>query len=141
MSELQLMVLVVAVIYLWECGVWLRRGAVAFRMDARGRWRLHHPATALGNPAGGLVLAPPLPPFPTAGTFRLTLEFSEEYPNRAPTVRFQSTMFHPNSSRWFGGSRGPLAGRGGVVGGPCQPEPNRNPFPPPNPRPGPPTRP
>ena len=62
MSELQLMVLVVAVIYLWECGVWLRRGAVAFRMDARGRWRLHHPATALGNPAGGLVLAPPLPP-------------------------------------------------------------------------------
>ena len=30
------------------------------------------------------------------GTFRLTLEFSEEYPNKAPKVTFDSTMFHPN---------------------------------------------
>lgn len=32
-----------------------------------------------------------------AGTFRLTLEFSEEYPNKAPVVKFKSQMFHPNS--------------------------------------------
>lgn len=30
------------------------------------------------------------------GTFKLTLEFSEEYPNKPPTVRFVSKMFHPN---------------------------------------------
>ena len=39
-----------------------------------------------------------------AGTFRLTLEFSEDYPNKAPVVKFKSTMFHPNSEfaarRW-----------------------------------------
>lgn len=31
------------------------------------------------------------------GTFKLTLEFTEEYPNKAPIVKFKSTMFHPNS--------------------------------------------
>jgi len=31
------------------------------------------------------------------GTFRLVLEFSEDYPNKAPVVRFVSEMFHPNS--------------------------------------------
>jgi ubiquitin-conjugating enzyme E2 A len=31
------------------------------------------------------------------GTFRLTLQFSEEYPNKPPVVKFKSTMFHPNS--------------------------------------------
>ncbi|VDN18338.1 unnamed protein product [Gongylonema pulchrum] len=30
------------------------------------------------------------------GTFKLTLEFSEEYPNKPPTVKFVSKMFHPN---------------------------------------------
>eukprot|EP00884_Botryococcus_braunii_P010334 jgi/Botrbrau1/19301/Bobra.0073s0044.1 len=30
------------------------------------------------------------------GTFKLTLSFTEEYPNKAPTVKFRSTMFHPN---------------------------------------------
>jgi len=32
------------------------------------------------------------------GTFKLTIEFTEEYPNKPPTVRFQSKMFHPNVS-------------------------------------------
>ncbi|NXD77063.1 UBE2B enzyme, partial [Halcyon senegalensis] len=31
-----------------------------------------------------------------AGTFKLVIEFSEEYPNKPPTVRFLSKMFHPN---------------------------------------------
>ena len=32
-----------------------------------------------------------------AGAFKLTLEFSEEYPNKAPLVKFKSAMYHPNS--------------------------------------------
>ncbi|GIL81781.1 hypothetical protein Vretimale_1384 [Volvox reticuliferus] len=30
------------------------------------------------------------------GTFKLTMEFTEEYPNKAPTVKFKSKLFHPN---------------------------------------------
>ncbi|KVI05582.1 Ubiquitin-conjugating enzyme, active site-containing protein [Cynara cardunculus var. scolymus] len=30
------------------------------------------------------------------GTFKLALQFSEDYPNKPPTVRFVSRMFHPN---------------------------------------------
>ncbi|GAB1604498.1 ubiquitin-conjugating enzyme E2-17 kDa [Argonauta hians] len=30
------------------------------------------------------------------GTFKLTVKFTEEYPNKPPTVRFISKMFHPN---------------------------------------------
>ncbi|KAM3374692.1 hypothetical protein P3S68_013406 [Capsicum galapagoense] len=31
-----------------------------------------------------------------SSTFKLTLQFSEDYPNKPPTVRFVSRMFHPN---------------------------------------------
>lgn len=34
--------------------------------------------------------------FTLVGTFKLTLQFSEDYPNKPPTVRFVSRMFHPN---------------------------------------------
>lgn len=30
------------------------------------------------------------------GTFKLLLEFTEDYPNKAPQVRFHTKMFHPN---------------------------------------------
>lgn len=32
------------------------------------------------------------------GIFRLTLEFSEDYPQKAPNVKFVSTLFHPNGT-------------------------------------------
>jgi hypothetical protein len=38
-----------------------------------------------------------LSPVLFSGTFKLTLQFNEEYPNKPPTVRFVSRMFHPNS--------------------------------------------
>eukprot|EP00912_Choanoflagellata_sp_UC4_P000468 UC4_evm6s293 len=31
------------------------------------------------------------------GTFKLVMEFGDEYPNKAPNVRFISKMFHPNN--------------------------------------------
>uniref|UniRef100_A0A8C4EEP3 E2 ubiquitin-conjugating enzyme n=1 Tax=Dicentrarchus labrax TaxID=13489 RepID=A0A8C4EEP3_DICLA len=36
------------------------------------------------------------------GTFKLLIEFSEEYPNKPPTVRFVSRMFHPNDLKLLG---------------------------------------
>jgi ubiquitin-protein ligase len=30
------------------------------------------------------------------GTFKLLLEFTEDYPNKPPAVRFLSKIFHPN---------------------------------------------
>ena len=33
-----------------------------------------------------------------AGTFKLKIEFTEEYPNKAPVVKFKSTVLHPNST-------------------------------------------
>ncbi|KAL4429178.1 hypothetical protein ABPG77_010157 [Micractinium sp. CCAP 211/92] len=30
------------------------------------------------------------------GVFKLSMEFSEDYPNKAPVVKFRTPMFHPN---------------------------------------------
>jgi ubiquitin-conjugating enzyme E2 A len=30
------------------------------------------------------------------GTFKLSMDFTEEYPNKPPTVKFMSRIFHPN---------------------------------------------
>lgn len=42
-----------------------------------------------------VIFGPSETPFED-GTFKLTIEFTEEYPNKPPTVRFLSKMFHPN---------------------------------------------
>ena len=31
-----------------------------------------------------------------AGAFKLSMEFTEDYPNKAPTVKFITKIFHPN---------------------------------------------
>ncbi|KIR30685.1 ubiquitin-conjugating enzyme E2 2 [Cryptococcus deuterogattii 99/473] len=42
-----------------------------------------------------VIFGPPETPFED-GSFRLTLTFTDAYPNKPPTVRFISKMFHPN---------------------------------------------
>ena len=32
------------------------------------------------------------------GTFHLSMEFTEEYPGKAPEVRFKCSLFHPNGA-------------------------------------------
>lgn len=44
-----------------------------------------------------VIFGPPGTPW-EGGTFKLTLSFSEEYPNKPPQVSFVSPMFHPNST-------------------------------------------
>uniref|UniRef100_A0A0E0D825 UBC core domain-containing protein n=1 Tax=Oryza meridionalis TaxID=40149 RepID=A0A0E0D825_9ORYZ len=51
------------------------------------------PAT---GPASPICDCTSLPHRCAAGTFKLTLQFTEDYPNKPPVVRFVSRMFHPN---------------------------------------------
>lgn len=44
-----------------------------------------------------MIVRPADTPFED-GTFKLTMEFSEEYPNKPPTVKFVSKIFHPNGT-------------------------------------------
>ena len=62
MGELQGLLLVVGIIYLSECLVWVRRGAMAFGNWWGKSFRIRHPGTLAGNQRGGLLPANPLPP-------------------------------------------------------------------------------
>jgi ubiquitin-conjugating enzyme E2 A len=42
-----------------------------------------------------VIIGPADTPFED-GTFRLVMQFEEQYPNKPPTVKFISAMFHPN---------------------------------------------
>ena len=60
------------------------------------------PAGISGSPAendimtwNAVIFGPADTPF-EEGAFKLSLEFTEEYPNKSPTVKFQTGMFHPN---------------------------------------------
>ena len=80
MTDLELLFLVLAGIYLFECACWIPRGSVAYlswlglttaprfnplkllnRLGLLG-WRIAHPAILFGNQRGGFVFASPIPP-------------------------------------------------------------------------------
>lgn len=42
-----------------------------------------------------VIIGPADTPFED-GTFRLVMQFEEQYPNKPPQVKFISEMFHPN---------------------------------------------
>jgi hypothetical protein len=76
MSDVQLLFLVLALLYGWECACWMRRGSVAFTTWLGRTWHLAHPGTLFGNQRGGFVFAAPLPPLGTiftANPFPLSL--------------------------------------------------------------------
>ena len=52
-------------------------------------------AIAPHEPAAPLTISNARCPCP--GVFLLTLAFSEDYPNKAPVVKFVTKMYHPNS--------------------------------------------
>ncbi len=72
MSELQLLFLILAVIYLWECTCWLGRGSVAFISWLGKTSHPFHPGTLVGNQRGGLAIGWPLPPL---GSFVIGNQF------------------------------------------------------------------
>ena len=65
MGELESLLLVLALIYLSECLVWVRRGALAFGTWCGKHFRILHPGAILANQRGGLLLVNPLPPLGT----------------------------------------------------------------------------
>jgi ubiquitin-conjugating enzyme E2 A len=50
------------------------------------------PLTSFRN---AVIIGPADTPFED-GTFRLVMHFEEQYPNKPPSVKFISQMFHPN---------------------------------------------
>ncbi len=91
MNDVQLLFVVLAALYLWECACWLRRGSVAF-VTWRGRgWRVTHPGALAGNSSGGFILAAPLPPLGTVFIAnQLPLSFSVD-----GVVAFVATNVNP----------------------------------------------
>src|SRR5690242_12323755 len=76
MSDVQLLFLVLALLYAWECACWVAHGTVGFRSWLGWAWRATQPGRLLGNQRGGFIFAHPLPPLGTmftAGTFPLAL--------------------------------------------------------------------
>ena len=62
MGELESLLLVLAVIYLAECIVWVRRGTVVFIHKWGGaKWRLWQPGTTVANAHGAVLFTNPLP--------------------------------------------------------------------------------
>jgi len=62
MSDLEVLFLVLALIYGWECLGWVHRGNVVFRTRFGHPWKTVHPGAILGNQSGGIIFAHPLPP-------------------------------------------------------------------------------
>ena len=60
-SDGQSLLLILALLYLSECAIWLRKHSVAF-VYSRGRWRIATPKSWLGNAKGALLFLNPLSP-------------------------------------------------------------------------------
>ena len=60
-GEGETLLFVLLLLYLSECGIWVKRESVAFVSGWR-RWRLAIPSSWLGNARGGILFLNPLPP-------------------------------------------------------------------------------
>jgi hypothetical protein len=94
MSDLELLYVLLAAFYLWECACWIRPGGVAL---ARGWGRNARIAPLLGNQRGGFAIAQPLPPFGSiAVVSQLPVSLSEEgvlaYVATAPSPVVRATQ-------------------------------------------------
>jgi hypothetical protein len=95
MSDVQLLFLVLAALYAWECACWVTHGTVAFRSWLGRAWQTTASGTLLGNQRGGFIFAHPLPPLGTlltAGTFPLALS--------PKAVFIESTAHQGNCLAW-----------------------------------------
>lgn len=66
MTDSQMLLLVVALIYFSECASWANLHCLAFVSWTGGRWRWTRPGKWFGNRSGGLVLKPLFPPLGTS---------------------------------------------------------------------------
>lgn len=58
----QTLLFILALLYLTECLIWVRKQSVAFVSNSGKRWRVTTPKSWLGNANGGVLLLNPLPP-------------------------------------------------------------------------------
>jgi hypothetical protein len=65
MTDVQLLFVVLAIIYAWECAWWFSHGSSGFRSWLGKRWQLVQPGVLLGNQKGGFIFSHPLPPLGT----------------------------------------------------------------------------
>ena len=61
-SDGQTLLLILALLYLTECLIWVKRQSVAFVSFSGRRWRLATPISWLGNANGAMLILNPLPP-------------------------------------------------------------------------------
>lgn len=71
MGDLESLLLVLGLIYLSDCLVWVRHGAIVFKTFTGKSFRILFPGTLWGNHRGALLLANPLPPLGAVFTCQL----------------------------------------------------------------------
>jgi hypothetical protein len=99
MSDVELIFVILAVIYGWECACWLRGGTLAFRTFFGKGWQAVPPGKLLGNQHGGFIFANPLPPLGTllqSGT--LPVSFSPD-----GVLAYVASHFNPGPRPWQSG--------------------------------------
>ncbi len=99
MSDVELIFVILAVIYGWECGCWLRGGTLAFRTLLGKSWQAVPPGKLLGNQHGGFIFANPLPPLGTllqSGTLPVSL-------SPDGVLAYVATHLNPGPRPWQSG--------------------------------------